>query len=885
MKSGKFIILCLVTVSSVLNISNAAQVVITENIIAKDVEPIGANLTTIAGGTNFAINNHVWNSGFEPIAWRKMVRIDRAGNNWFEWDSHGGPGYWNLAWTGLGNGAEVRFYRIVDKNGQPLSYQNGSDMNETSGADHVILLGKATVPMPNNNLPNGGYISNDDRDGNTENDMQRIYIDTENIKLRFGDYAYMTKKAMNIGPETSPPDLRKHYRGNKPFFNAGDAEWEGELVKHPLPLPDSFTDGGESCLHAVFPKAGEIVLQQYVYHNLDDGEGQWYSQLTPGAKYRVSVWLRQKNLGDNGRVKFVFNNASAGYHEKSQPGYWNVTDKWQKFTYDFTAPGYPTDASYHISHGLEFTGPGEVWIDNFLLYRYDKKHDFSPFTPHQISFDGMMNSIPSTGKKPAIRFYGPIYHHAFIDSMFTDYSNSGWDVAWNMGYQDSASMTIAQCMKWAYSTGNTPENRAVPYLTCIDEYTEDEWKALAEYLGVPYDPSIDNPKSKPYAYMRYIYRNKNGVPWTEEFREILVEYGNETWHNGAGGYGWDGWGPPGYVHHGGQEYGLFAKYMFNDNVMKMPEWQKYNLGNKIKFVLGGNYEANPQSETSYGEEAIRQKPAASYIGHANYVGPKWETSDASPKDFTPAGLQETLISRLTSIGNVIADAAKTRDLFAQQNINYEVIAYEGGPSGYWQNKDNPIIDEYYGKSEAMGLAALDAWLYSSSVGFKHQCYLGFSSGKWWSSHTLPEAGGFRPHCGWLTLQMRNKYVVGDNMVQVKVSNEPKINRKGESIPALAVYSFKNDNTYSIFLLNRHISEYIPVTIKLPTKANKITLHKLAAPDGKIVKPADNNIEKQNVAIKTLKLTADGKQNLTIDSTLGATYKGLEPGAVYLYIIN
>nr|WP_319393389.1 hypothetical protein [uncultured Desulfobacter sp.] len=32
------------------------------------MEPMGANLTTIAGGTNFAVSNHVWNSGFEPMA-------------------------------------------------------------------------------------------------------------------------------------------------------------------------------------------------------------------------------------------------------------------------------------------------------------------------------------------------------------------------------------------------------------------------------------------------------------------------------------------------------------------------------------------------------------------------------------------------------------------------------------------------------------------------------------------------------------------------------------------------------------------------------------------------------------------------------------------------
>ncbi len=36
-----------------------AVIVITDEVIAQDVEAVGANLTTIAGGTNFAINNHV----------------------------------------------------------------------------------------------------------------------------------------------------------------------------------------------------------------------------------------------------------------------------------------------------------------------------------------------------------------------------------------------------------------------------------------------------------------------------------------------------------------------------------------------------------------------------------------------------------------------------------------------------------------------------------------------------------------------------------------------------------------------------------------------------------------------------------------------------------
>ena len=53
-------------------------------------EPIGANLTTIAGGTNFATNNFIDGSGFEPAINRYLVRVERFGTNWIEWDSGGG---------------------------------------------------------------------------------------------------------------------------------------------------------------------------------------------------------------------------------------------------------------------------------------------------------------------------------------------------------------------------------------------------------------------------------------------------------------------------------------------------------------------------------------------------------------------------------------------------------------------------------------------------------------------------------------------------------------------------------------------------------------------------------------------------------------------------
>ncbi len=877
------------------DVNTPARITVTSEVVAEGVEPLGANLTTIAGGTNFAINNHVWSSGFEPIVWRKMVRVERSGGNWFEWEAHGGPGHWNLAWTGLGNGATVRFYRIVDREGKPLFYKNGTEMGNIDGAHHVVFLGEAVVPHPCDDFPKGGYIANDKRDGSTDNDMQRVYINRSDLKMRFGDYVYLKLKTNFIGPETSPPDLRKHYYGDRPFFSGDEDAWKGRIVPHPRPVPDAFSDRGETCLRADLTRRGEVTLQQYVYYRHDDKEGQWYSQLHPGARYRVEVWLRQEGLGDGGRARFVFRNSDA-YEAVSQKNPWTVTGRWKKFHYDFVAPAYPTDnRRAHISHGLEFTGPGTVWIDNFVLYRNDEAHEFRPFTPHTISFSELMASMPAHGKKPALRFYGPIFHPSGIKAMFTDYGNSSWEVAWNCHVGNAPAMTIAQCMYWAYKTGDSPETRVVPYLTCNEEYTESEWMALIEYLGVPYNPEVDTPESRPYAYQRYRYRGMNGTPWTEEFREIVVEYGNETWHNGAGGYGWDGWGRPGWVHFGGREYGLFASYMFGEHVMKMPEWRKHKLGEKIRFALGGNYTAELGSNTSYGELAVQKFESAAYVGHANYVGPKWETGDKGSASFNDHGVQETLVARVTGIGKVINNAASVRDTLGKRGVSYEVIAYEGGPSGYWRNKDKPVVDELYGKSLAMGLSALDAWLYSRLHGITYQCYLGFSSGKWWSSHTLPEAGGFRPHAGWLALKLCNRHAVGDRMLKVRVDQTPTYLRRGEKIPLVTAYALSGGDTVSVFVLNRKLGGShdgtdfgkgtTPVTLHLPfDKPMTITLFRLAHPDGSPADPRDNNLTTSKVAVVSQAIDPDlFSAPFVIDERTGGVKGGMPPGGVYLYI--
>jgi hypothetical protein len=233
----------------------------------------------------------------------------------------------------------------------------------------------------------------------------------------------------------------------------------------------------------------------------------------------------------------------------------------------------------------------------------------------------------------------------------------------------------------------------------------------------------------------------------------------------------------------------------------------------------------------------------------------------------------------------------------QRGIDYELIAYEGGPSGYWQNKEKPEVDELYVKSVAMGLAALDAWLYSSYHGFKHQCYLGFSSGKWWSSHTLPEAGGFRPHAGWLALQLRNRHARGDCMREITFESVPTYRRNEEKVPLLAAYALTGDRVCSLFLLNRKMpgrhggtdfgSGATPVTVNLPfPSVQKLTLHRIARTDGSPTDPRDNNLESRKVTIISEELpTSVFSQQFVVNKKTGALSEGLPQGGVYLYVFE
>jgi hypothetical protein len=864
-------------------------ITVRDKVLAQNVEAVGFNVSSVTGGTNLLTNNFIWGSGMEPAVMRYLVRVERAGSGWIEWDaSLGGVHMWDQVATTFGDGATVRLYRIVDSNNQPLSYSGHSDLNDPAGAHHVVFLGETTVPA-------GGWVS----EGSSAGSVNRVHFADTDIGLAYGDHAIITVTKKRLLASEVNSRLHEWFSEDVGILgNIGGTDPDMELVSHPGTLPSTFTEPGDTCLRVQVPASG-ARLGQYLFHGYDDGEGEWYSQLKPGATYRAEIWMRQENI-PNGQVRFL---ATGPYESLTQSTPWVVTGEWKKYTYTFTGPTYPNPSNGHAAFGIEIpSGAGTVWMDNFLVYRYDADHNYTPFTPKKEFFSELRASMPASGSKPAVRFYTTTYAgHSPMKRLLSNYASSRIDYIYNINPASGQFATIPQVMNWCLATGSSAQDRVVPYITLSEEYTEVEWAQLVEYLGVPYDPASDTPASKPWAHLRYQQRGV-GTPWTDEFREVVLELGNETWHQGVGGYGWDGFGRPGYVHFGGTEYGLFANHYFAQGVMTKPWWTTYNLGQKMKFCLNANYDG---SETAYGEIAAQKAPSAtSYLGHANYVGPKWETGDTPFEVFDDHGVQETLVGGYVTMFPLMEQVAATRDVLkAREAANYGLVAYEGGPSGYYvpgSESDNQkvLISERYGKSLANAVSALDVWLYSSLKGFVHQEYFSFGGGGGWTSHTMPRAGGFRRHTGWLALMMRNLFAPGREMLETSFQSRPSYQRESENIPLMSAYAIKDNQTYSVFVLSRKLDGshdnadfgdgVTPVAIHLPfNSCESVTRYALTAPDGSPADPRKSNLDAENVVMSSVSLSPSiiAHGSMTIDETSGGVAGGMPGGTVYLYVFE
>ncbi len=701
---------------------------------------------------------------------------------------------------------------------------------------------------------------------------QRIYLAEGAPALVKDDYVHFEKRVLKADPMWAHPRVRQG-TVNETWRVDTAAGVSVERVPHPGTIPPEFVFPGESCARFDATQAGAAGAEgPYIFYPANDvGEADWYSQLEPGRTYRYEAWMRQEGLGNGGQVRLGFNQY---YYALGQE--FVVDGEWHLYGFEFVASERPT-AGFHACPRIEFSGPGQLWIDNIRLFRADTPEVIASVIapPSPLVFNELMAHQPETGEKGMLRSMGVVLNQGTMAGCLSLHRDSTLTMNWYQAVESAPNMTVPVFLQYAYLTGNAPNNRMKPWLNISSHMSEAEWLVLMEYLAAPIDPG--NPAdvaAKPWAYLRYRQRGTTR-PWTDDFLRIYVEFANETWHNGAVSDEWFGWGRSGWVHGGSKEFGLAAHHIIECLAQESPWYTSMASSGKLRIVMGSNYQ-------NYAEIAAQDAPGAHAIGHTTYVGPKWEVGETPHENYDDHGIQATLLGNVADTEGALVMYARSRETLARSGHFMDLLGYEGGPSGYSLpgQEPHPNAFEYserYGKSLAMATASLEAWLSAYKYGFGDQGYLSMGIGAYWSSHTMIHKG-YRPHAGWLATVMRNRYATG-RMIASEVASAPTINWDGVEYPLISSYAFRDGNRLSVFVMSRKLGGVhdgvdwgdgsTPVTLVLPgNPVSPATLYRLSGD------PRATNRESMQVSIQSSTVNLSRETQIVMPE-----------GSIYLYVVD
>jgi len=610
------------------------------------------------------------------------------------------------------------------------------------------------------------------------------------------------------------------------------------------------------------------VRLSYFNHS---GTGQgWYQVLRP-EPYKVEVWLRRTR--GVGNVRFSL----AGFFD--QPGHrvapitFTPGPEWRKFTATFTPPVIqPGDRANDMV--LDFLGPGEFEVDNFRVFRAG-----TPF----MDFDAQEYArLKDSGM-------GYLRTHALIKTGRRTYDLA--QLVAPAGVTSSAERhnTLPQTLNVIRQAGMRPWVQVEPH------FSPAEWLGLIEYLAAPYDPAVDTPDSKPWAYRRYLQGQSE--PWTSVFDRWKFELGNETWNNLFAPWVFQDMtdATTGRRYSAGAVYGLFQEYVIS--IMRTsPHWQAAGLEGRFSFVLGG------WNGFDYGRDAAQASPNSHFMTLAAYNG-GWDSGEGPPA-LTPTSFFNVLnqVSQF-AIPNAIRHGQEVAQINRQRTRPLQIGTYEAGPGYALDGLNNDRVtpeqaqeQERVMKSQAAGTATIDTFLAQASLGFSTQNFFIFREGATWSSHAYWHQGG-HGYPSWDALSLFNRQSLGD-MVQVTAQAVPTTTLRGfqrreavEQAPLVAAYAVRQaENRWAIWLISRKIPNYphrgdnghTPVTLHLPfSSAQRITLHQLAG------HYRSHNVGPRQVAVQTRNVPADMLQQrrLVLGPQGRLAPEGLPPASTWLLVFE
>lgn len=341
------------------------------------------------------------------------------------------------------------------------------------------------------------------------------------------DQGFHTHRVWGAKSETGLLTLQGLY--HLPHEQDSRVSWELALHNSDTPV----TQPGETYLRLEVPTTQPIRLSYYNHSGTDQ---HWYPVLRE-EPYRVEVWLRRTS--GIGNVRFRL----AGFYDNPARRIPVITftpgAEWRKYTAVFT-PSEVQRGRAANDMVLEFLGPGEFEVDNFRVYRAGTP--FMDFDAHEYA------ELQASGM-------GFLRTHAFIKTGRRSYDLSQLTAPAGVTSSAARHNTLPQTLHAIRRAGMQPWLQIEPH------FSPAEWLGLVEYLAAPYDPAVDTPTTKPWAFRRY--QQGQAQPWTNEFQRWKFEIGNETWNNLFAPWVFEDMtdAATGQRYSRGAVYGLFQEYV------------------------------------------------------------------------------------------------------------------------------------------------------------------------------------------------------------------------------------------------------------------------------------------------------------------------------------
>lgn len=698
---------------------------------------------------------------FKGKPWGVNPQSGRVINSW-------GGSYWGTSTDGFWDGATIEIYRPTE--------------------DSLDLLRKAKVKQ---------FIG-------TKGE-EKFILDSKGPAVQQGDVYVVTNHRLDIHKGLAPNKGKARKQANG-LFDEGKQKQGGRFqidrkgegyVQWVIDDTTHCPEGGStaSMKVTVTGEGDEIKGMGHQYLRWEGKERNF----NPGKEYYCEIWLRQEGIED-GKVTVQIGDRGTKVCD--------VTDKWQKFTFDL-------DNTTPVSKGIPYlvvgsTKPGTFWMDNLGVF----EKGLEPFALYPMWQEALNEYRPGIIRD--MSGLGLFTLDNWLSRGFERKSVWHPDAGVNEGW-DQGNTPLPYYLEMCKACG------ANPYLMTYILPSDEEIDGFVEYLAAPADVGYGKLRAK----------HGHPKPWTEEFDKIYVECANETW-NGT-------FNPQAFPSQP-ELAGKVSNRLFQR--IKASKWFKKGDFSCVASAFvhslyrwknpDGSWKMDPKAK-AWTLRCTEKCPGLDSIatGPTGYIG-GWDGSSVvgeSDDDLFQANLLYSARLMEPKLEDIDALRAELKKLHGLDEI--EMTMYEAGPGYSLPSPDKPWREEEerIGKSLALGVVTLDNFLFVIANNGNLN-FFKLNRGNNWSSHNME----MQPHSTWLALLLRNKHCTG-SLLKVTPGEQNTIDlpeqqmvgldnsgkrRKGvmkamSGIPLTRLYAFKDGNKTNLIFLNRSFKESQELKVTLPFK--------------------------------------------------------------------